>query len=69
MPNLGPQAIKTVDAGFASTEAVNAGDLVQAALTALQPTRTAGDLNVAGYLVVNTSTNSLGNSAKLFAYH
>jgi predicted Zn-dependent protease len=69
MPNLGPQNIKTVNADFDSTEAIDAGALVQAALTALNPARQAGDLNAAGYLVVNTSTNALGNSAKLFAYH
>lgn len=69
MPNLGPQAIKTVKADFPETEKIDASDLVQAALTALEPARKSGDLNVAGYLVVNTSTNALGNSAKLFAYH
>ncbi len=69
MPNLGPQNIKTVNADFQATEAVDASDLVKAALTALEPARKSGDLNVAGYLVVNTATNALGNSAKLFAYH
>ncbi len=69
MPNLGPQAIKTVNADFPATEKIDAGDLVQAALTALTPARQSNDLTVAGYLVVNTSTNALGNSAKLFAYH
>ncbi len=69
LPDLGPQNIKTVDADFNATEALNAGDLVTAALTALDPARKAGDLTAAGYLVVNTSTNALGNSAKLFAYH
>ena len=69
LPALGPQNIKTVNADFPSTEAINATDLVQGALTALDPARKAGDLTAAGYLVVNTSTNALGNSAKLFAYH
>jgi predicted Zn-dependent protease len=69
MPNLGPQNIKTVNADFPATEAIEAGALVQAALTALNPARQAGDLTAAGYLVVNTATNALGNSAKLFAYH
>ena len=69
MPDLGPQDIKTVAADFIATEALDAGDLVHAALTALEPARKAGDLTAAGYLVVNTSTNALGNSAKLFAYY
>ena len=69
MPDLGPQAIKTVDADFASTEALDASALANAALTALEPARKAGDLTAAGYLVVSTQTNALGNSAKLFAYH
>jgi predicted Zn-dependent protease len=69
MPDLGPQPIKTVDADFASTEALDASALANAALTALEPARKAGDLTAAGYLVVSTQTNALGNSSKLFAYH
>ena len=69
MPDLGPQNIKTVSADFDSTEKIDAADLAQAALTALEPARKAGDLTAAGYLVVNTSTNALGNKEKLFAYH
>ncbi len=69
MPNLGPQAIRNVDASFASTESLDASALATAALTALEPARKAGDLTAAGYLVVSTQTNALGNSAKLFAYH
>jgi predicted Zn-dependent protease len=69
MPDLGPQNIKTVDADFASTESLDAAALANAALTALEPARKAGDLTAAGYLVVSTQTNALGNSNKLFAYH
>ena len=69
MPNLGPQNIKTVDGAFPTTEGVDAAALATAAMTALEPARRAGDLSAAGYLVVNTGTNALGNSAKLFAYH
>ncbi|MEO8193990.1 MAG: TldD/PmbA family protein [Gemmatimonadales bacterium] len=69
MPNLGPQSIKTVNAEFASTEQLDAANLAQAALTALEPARKAGDLTAAGYLVVNTNANALGNNSKLFAYH
>ncbi len=69
MPDLGPQNIKTVSADFDSVEKLDAADLAKAALTALEPARKAGDLTAAGYLVVNTSTNALGNKEKLFAYH
>lgn len=69
MPDLGPQSIKVVDATFESVEKLDASDLAKAALTALEPARKAGDLTAAGYLVVNTSTNALGNKEKLFAYH
>ncbi|MEO5589406.1 MAG: TldD/PmbA family protein [Gemmatimonadaceae bacterium] len=69
MPNLGPQNIRTVDAAFAATEQVDAAVLTKAALTALEPARKAGDLTAAGFFVVNTTTNALGNSSKLFAYH
>ncbi|HEX2723254.1 MAG TPA: TldD/PmbA family protein [Gemmatimonadaceae bacterium] len=69
MPDLGPQNIKVVPAEFNSTESLDAAALAKAALTALEPARKAGDLTAAGYLVVSTSTNALGNSSKLFAYH
>ncbi|HMA20975.1 MAG TPA: metallopeptidase TldD-related protein, partial [Gemmatimonadaceae bacterium] len=69
MPDLGPQDIKTVNADFDSTEKLDASDLAKAALTALDPARKAGDLTAAGYLVVTTATNALGNKEKLFAYH
>ena len=69
MPNLGPQNIKLVSGAFPTTEAVDAAALAQAAMTALEPARRAGDLSAAGYLVVNTGTNALGNKEKLFAYH
>jgi predicted Zn-dependent protease len=69
MPNLGPQSIKTVNAAFPTTETLDSSALAQAAMTALDPARKAGDLTAAGYLVVNTGTNALGNKEKLFAYH
>jgi predicted Zn-dependent protease len=69
MPDLGPQSIKTVSADFGSTEKLDANDLAKAALTALEPARKAGDLTAAGYLVVSTNSNAIGNKEKLFAYH
>jgi len=69
MPDLGPQNIKTVNAWFDDTAALTAADLIKAGLTALEPARKASDLNVAGYLVINETSASLGNSKGLFAYH
>ncbi|HVD61896.1 MAG TPA: TldD/PmbA family protein, partial [Gemmatimonadaceae bacterium] len=69
MPDLGPQSIKTVNAWFDDTAALTAADLIKAGLTALEPARKASDLNVAGYLVINETSASLGNSKGLFAYH
>ena len=69
MPDLGPQNIKPVTASFDSTEKIDAEVLAKAALTALEPARKAGDLTAAGYIVVATNTNALGNKEKLFAYH
>jgi predicted Zn-dependent protease len=69
LPDLGPQNIKTVNAWFPDTAALSAADLIKAGLTALEPARQSKDLNVAGYLVVNQASSSLGNSKGLFAYH
>ncbi|MDP9178792.1 MAG: TldD/PmbA family protein [Gemmatimonadota bacterium] len=69
MPDLGPQSIKTVNAWFPDSAALSAADLIKAGLTALEPARQAKDLNVAGYLVVDQASSSLGNSKGLFAYH
>jgi len=69
LPDLGPQSIKIVNAEFAGTTGLEAGQLVRAGLTALEPARKAGDLVAAGFLVSSTTSNALGNSSKLFAYH
>jgi predicted Zn-dependent protease len=69
MPDLGPQNIKTVNAWFPVTADLNAADLIKAGLTALDPARKSGDLNVAGFLVVNSGSSALGNTHGLSAYH
>jgi predicted Zn-dependent protease len=69
MPDLGPQNIKSVNAWFDETSKISAAELIQAGLTALEPARKAGDLTAAGYLVLNNTSSSLGNSKGLFAYH
>jgi predicted Zn-dependent protease len=69
MPPLGPQQIRPVEASFTATAHLTPGDRAQAALTALQPARAAGDLEVAGFLQTRMGFNAMGNKAGLFAYH
>jgi predicted Zn-dependent protease len=69
LPVLGPQTYLPVQGHFASTAGVTAADRARAALTALEPARKAGDLQAAGFLVVNSGSNALGNSKDLFAYN
>jgi predicted Zn-dependent protease len=52
-----------------ATAGVTAADRARAALTALEPARKAGDLQAAGFLVVNTGASAFGNSKGGFAYH
>jgi predicted Zn-dependent protease len=69
LPVLGPQTYLPVQGYFESTANVSAADRARAALTALTPAREAGDLQAAGFLVVNSTSSALGNSKDLFAYH
>ncbi|MEO6525738.1 MAG: TldD/PmbA family protein, partial [Gemmatimonadaceae bacterium] len=69
LPVLAAQTYVPVPAYFDATAGVSAADRARAALTALEPARKAGDLQAAGFLVVNAGTSALGNSKGLFAYH
>lgn len=69
MPLLEPQQYVPVESYFDSTAATDAGTRARAALTALQPARSAGDLKAAGYLVVGAGSTALANSKGMFAYH
>ncbi|MDQ6830902.1 MAG: TldD/PmbA family protein, partial [Gemmatimonadota bacterium] len=69
LPELGPQKYDTVPAFFESTAHLTAADRAQAALTALEPARTAADINAAGYIVTGATSSALGNKGGLFAYH
>ena len=68
LPGLPPQTYLPVERYFDSTANLSPEDRARAALTALQPARSAGDLQAAGFIVVNASSNALGNSKGLFAY-
>jgi predicted Zn-dependent protease len=69
MPGLGPQTYVPVNGYFDSTANLSPADRARAALTALEPARKAGDLNAAGFIIVNAGANALGNGKGLFAYN
>ena len=70
MPGLGPQTYVPVQRAT-STRPPNLtpDERAQAALTALEPARKAGDLKAAGFIIVNAGANALGNNKGLFAYN
>ncbi|HEX9691941.1 MAG TPA: TldD/PmbA family protein [Gemmatimonadales bacterium] len=69
MPPLGPQRYPAVQAYFQSTAQLDPAERARAAMTALEVTRSAGDLEAAGFIVSGASANAIANSAGLFAYH
>jgi predicted Zn-dependent protease len=69
MPGLGPQTYLPVNGYFESTANLTPEARARAALTALEPARKAGDLQAAGFIIVNANSNALGNSKGLFAYN
>jgi predicted Zn-dependent protease len=69
LPELGPQRYTEVPAWFDSTAQLSAEDRARAALTALEVSRSARDLQVAGYIECNATARAIGNSAGLFAFH
>jgi predicted Zn-dependent protease len=69
LPVLGPQEYVPVQNYFESTASLTPADRARAALTALEPARKAGDLQAAGFIVVNENSNALGNNKGLFAYN
>ena len=69
LPLLGPQRYPNVQGYLDATANVSAADRARVALTALEPARQAGDLQAAGFLVVDARSTALGTSRGLFAYH
>jgi predicted Zn-dependent protease len=69
MPGLPQQTYAQVNRYFDSTADLTPADRARAALTALEPARKAGDLNAAGFIIVNAGANAIGNSKGLFAYN
>ena len=69
MPRMARQSYTPVNAWFDATAALTPDARAQVAKQALDLTRGSGELNAAGYLVVNGNVQGLGNSHGLFAYH
>jgi predicted Zn-dependent protease len=69
MPGLGPQQYVPVNGYFDSTANLTPEARARAALTALEPARKAGDIQAAGFIIVQAGSNALGNSKGLFAYN
>src|SRR5690606_17200509 len=69
MPGLGSLDYQQLEAYYDSTAELTPGDRAQAALTALEMSRGAGDLEAAGCLLTGMTATSLGNNKGLFAYH
>ena len=70
MPRLGQQNIAPLPAAWdEATVNLDAESCAKAALTALGPARTKGDLHAAGFLQVDANISAMGNSAGLFLYH
>lgn len=69
LPELGPQQYTAIPAWFDSTAQLSAEDRARAALSALELSRRANDLQVAGFIECGASARAIGNSAGLFAFH
>ena len=69
MPPLGPQTYVPVSGFFDATADITPEERARAALTALEPSRKAGDLKTAGFIIVNAGANAIGNKNGMFAYN
>lgn len=66
---LPPQQYNAVNAWSDSTAELAAEDRARAALSALAPARSGGELTVAGFIICNAGATAIGSSTGLFAYH
>jgi len=69
MPELDPQQYMKVNAWFDQTANASAAERAKVARTALDPARKMGDVDAAGFLVVNAGMTAIANQKELFAYH
>ncbi len=69
VPALDREPYAGVNAYFESTARITPEERARAALTALELTRSAGDLQAAGFIVSGMNASAVGNQKGLFAYH
>ena len=69
MPALPPQQYSTVNAFHDATANATPADRARAALTALEPSRKAGNIVASGFIVTGANAFAYGNKQGLFAYH
>jgi predicted Zn-dependent protease len=69
MPALPRQQYTPVNAFHEATALASPEDRARAAMTALDPTRKAGNLMASGFIVTGANVTAQGNKAGLFAYH
>ncbi|MDB4912708.1 MAG: peptidase modulator of gyrase [Gemmatimonadetes bacterium] len=68
MPNLPPQTYNTVNTYFESTANLTPAERAAAAHTAIDASKSAGDLASAGFIVAGSSFNAIASNTGLFAY-
>jgi predicted Zn-dependent protease len=68
MPAITPQPYTPVNAFHEITAAATPADRARAALSALEPSRKAGNVLASGFIVTGANVTAFGNKAGLFAY-
>jgi predicted Zn-dependent protease len=68
MPRITPQTFASVNAYFEETAAATPADRARAAITALEPSRKAGNLMASGFIVTGSNVSAFGNNTGLFGY-
>jgi predicted Zn-dependent protease len=68
MPLLGPQQYEEVKSYFDSTANLGPEGRAEAARSAIEPCKAAGDLKAAGFLITGIGAGAVGNNKGLFAY-
>jgi predicted Zn-dependent protease len=61
MPTLPPQTYVPVNAYYQSTEACSAADRARASMTALEPSRKAGNVVASGFIITGANASVFGN--------
>ena len=68
MPELPPQQYEKVNSYFESTANLGPEGRAEAARSAIEPCKAAGDVKAAGFLITGIGASAVGNSKGMFAY-